>query len=235
MKISYHETGAECVEALAALIADVAAEAVERRGVFSLVLSGGSTPVALHQKLASVSFRGKIDWSKALIFFGDERSVPPDSELSNYRMAKETLLDPLSIPDSRVYRVLGELSAQKAAENYQEVVRSHLEKWGGFDICLLGLGPDGHTASLFPGGGIPNGAELVISVAAPTHISPAVERVTFTPSAIESSSHICFLSGGPKKEAVLKTIFQSEHCELPAARFRNTATWFLYDLPFEVR
>jgi 6-phosphogluconolactonase len=123
--------------------------AIELRGRFSLALSGGSTPKAMHKILASDEFRDQLDWSKVEIFFGDERTVPPEHADSNYRMAKETLLSKVPIPGDNVYRMRGEIDPNEAAKEYGQMLK---EKFGdgGLDLIFLGMGDDGHTASLFP-------------------------------------------------------------------------------------
>ncbi|HMF09255.1 MAG TPA: 6-phosphogluconolactonase, partial [Thermoanaerobaculia bacterium] len=129
-----------------------AKEAIGARGVFHVALSGGSTPRALHELLARESFERKVDWKRVRFFWGDERCVPPDSERSNYRMARETLLQPLRIPGEHVFRMRGEDPPRAAAALYEEVLALELgADWPRLDLIFLGLGPDGHTLSLFPG------------------------------------------------------------------------------------
>ncbi|HEX4794357.1 MAG TPA: 6-phosphogluconolactonase [Humisphaera sp.] len=134
----------------AEVIVESAAQAVAREGRFSIALSGGHTPETLFALLADEPYRSKIDWSKVEIFFGDERCVPPDSPQSNYGMAKRTMLDRLPIPPDQIHRMRGEIDPQEAAKEYGQMLK---EKFGdgGLDLVLLGMGDDGHTASLFPG------------------------------------------------------------------------------------
>ncbi len=128
----------------------IAAEkAIELGGSFSIALSGGSTPKALFTLLAQEPYASAIQWTKVLIFFGDERTVPPDHADSNYRMAKETLLSKVPIPGDNVYRMRGEIDPQEAAKEYGEMLKERFGD-GGIDLVLLGMGDDGHTASLFP-------------------------------------------------------------------------------------
>lgn len=117
--------------------------------MFSLFLSGGSTPKALYQYLASDAIKSQIDWRGVELYFGDERCVPPDSELSNYRMALETLISKVPIPPDNVYRMKGELDPQEAAKAYGQMLKENFFDEGP-DLLLLGMGDDGHTASLFP-------------------------------------------------------------------------------------
>jgi len=139
-----------------ALVIDVAEKLVERAKKsidltdrFTLFLSGGSTPKALHELLSTDAFRNRIDWSKVEIFFGDERCVAPTDERSNYRMAKETLFDRVPIPAENIHRMRGEIAPESAAIEYGKLLK---QKFGdaGPDVLLLGMGDDGHTASLFP-------------------------------------------------------------------------------------
>src|SRR5205085_1753455 len=116
---------------------------------FSLVLSGGSTPKALYELLASEDYRDQINWAKVKIFFGDERCVPPDDEQSNYRMARLALLSEVPIPGDNIYRIRGEIEPEPAAMEYGKLLKEQFAD-GGPDLVLLGMGDDGHTASLFP-------------------------------------------------------------------------------------
>lgn len=131
-------------------IVRAAAESAQAGEFFSLFLSGGSTPRALHLLLSSDEFRTRIDWPNVELFFGDERCVPPDGELSNYRMARETLIDRVPIPLDNVYRMKGELDPELAAKEYGQMLKQKFHD-AGPDVLLLGMGDDGHTASLFPG------------------------------------------------------------------------------------
>lgn len=126
-----------------------AQEAIAGRGRFAVALSGGHTPEAMFRLLAQEPYRSQVQWEKVQIFFGDERCVPPDSDQSNYHMARETLLRHVPIPGDNVYRIRGEIDPNEAAIEYGQMLK---EKFGdgGLDLVLLGMGPDGHTASLFP-------------------------------------------------------------------------------------
>src|SRR3569833_1045726 len=129
-----------------------AAQAIAARGRFLLVLSGGSTPKALFELLATPAYAGRIDWSRTEVFWSDERCVPPDDRGSNYRMAREALLDRVPISPEAIHRMRGEDPPEQAAAAYQEDLR---RVFGAgpprFDVVLLGMGDNGHTASLFPG------------------------------------------------------------------------------------
>ena len=146
---------AEAVSLAAAKRVVMAAQqAIAERGSFSIALSGGSTPKRLYQHLASNVFCDQIEWSKVRIFFGDERTVAPDHADANFRMASEAMLDQLPIPASQIHRMQGELAdLEQAAASYAEALQLLPQKSGfpEFDLVLLGMGDDGHTASLFPG------------------------------------------------------------------------------------
>jgi 6-phosphogluconolactonase len=126
-----------------------AQSAIQSHGRFSVALSGGSTPKALYELLATPEFDG-IDWARVHLFFGDERCVPPDHADSNYRMAHNALLSKVPIPGDNIYRIRGEIDPQLAAKEYGYLLKEQFGD-GGVDLTLLGMGPDGHTASLFPG------------------------------------------------------------------------------------
>jgi 6-phosphogluconolactonase len=140
-------------EAAARELVAAAEDAVRDHGAFRPAFSGGSTPRLLFEMLATPAFRPLVDWTRARIFFVDERCVPPEDERSNYRLAKEHLLNPLRIPPENVFRMRGEEEPGRAADEYEDLLRreaatdGHLPR---FDFVLLGLGSDGHTASLFP-------------------------------------------------------------------------------------
>lgn len=149
MNIRIHEDKHELAEAAARDFASRATEAIEERGRFTVALAGGSTPEAAYGILAR-DYSGALDWGKVHVFFGDERTVPPDSEDSNYRMAREALLD--HVPVGSVHRLRGELPPEQAAESYEEELREFFGdvELPGLDLIMLGIGEDGHTASLFP-------------------------------------------------------------------------------------
>ena len=140
---------AEIAHEAAERIVAAANRAAGEGRTFSLALSGGSTPKALYELLATEPYESRIDWPRVEIFFGDERTVPPDHKDSNYRMAREALLSKVSIPGDNVYRMAGERDPNTAAKEYGQMLK---EKFGdgGMDLVLLGMGDDGHTASLFP-------------------------------------------------------------------------------------
>ena len=210
--------------AAAELIVGIGAQAINSRGKFIFVLSGGSTPKALYE-LLSHSYKTRLEWEKAFFFFGDERNVAFDDAESNFRMANESLLQPLRIPDSNVFRWQTELqNPNEIAAQYEKSIRNffRLEKnhFPRFDLTLLGLGDDGHTASLFPHTeALREQSEIAVS----NHVEKLnTNRLTLTFPAINSSENVVFLVSGEKKADVLPKImhgdFQPER--LPAQNIK---------------
>jgi 6-phosphogluconolactonase len=195
--------------AAAELIAWSAAESIARSGTFSLVLSGGSTPRLLHDILSdSVQpYRAKIDWPRIEIYFGDERAVPPDHADSNYRMAHETLLSKVPIPPQNVHRIRGEINPQEAAVEYGRLLKSRFGESGGPDLTLLGMGDDGHTASLFPHTpALDETRHRAVAQFVEKSTTGASWRITMTAPFINRSSTIAALVTGAGKASRLKEV-----------------------------
>lgn len=181
--------------------------AIEQTGRFSVALSGGSTPKALHKCLAAKPLRDQIDWTRVQIFFGDERCVPPDHADSNYRMARETLLSQVPIPGDNIYRVRGEIEPADAAQEYGQLLKEKFAD-GGLDLVLLGMGPDGHTASLFP-----HTAALTESKhrCVANHVEKLnAWRITMTAPFINRAAAVMLLVAGADKARRLESVFHSE-------------------------
>ncbi|MBN2043501.1 MAG: 6-phosphogluconolactonase [Anaerolineales bacterium] len=188
------------------LIIEQARLAFQARSSWSFVLSGGSTPKPVY--LALAARKEQIDWAKTYIFWGDERCVPPDDPDSNYRTAREAFLDQIPIPAQNIFRILGEISPQAAAQDYQGTLDAHFYKTERrFDTLLLGLGEDGHTASLFPG--TPALAENKKLVVPNTNPHNNTDRVTLTYPAINSARSIIFLVSGENKAAIVADVIQN--------------------------
>jgi 6-phosphogluconolactonase len=182
-----------------------AAKAVARRGRFRLALAGGSTPKALYRALAADP--GSLDWRRTDLFFGDERAVPPGDPASNYHMARETLLEPAAIPPANVRRLRGEDPDPDAtARAYEELLTAGAEPpW--LDLALLGMGADGHTASLFPGSpALDERRRLCVAVDPPPTASPPVRRLTLTTPVFQAAEDVLFLIAGAEKAAALRDI-----------------------------
>ncbi len=222
-------------EYAANMILKIASESVSLRGRFSFVLSGGGTPRPMYELLASPPYIDEFPWSKTLIFWGDERSVAPDHEESNYGQAWELLLRHTLVKSKNVYRIKGELTPALAASDYayelQNLGTGRL-RWPRFDLVLLGLGDDGHTASLFPGKATEVEEQAsVIAVTAHYGDRPAA-RVTLTPRVFNSARQIIFLVvGASKAEAVVAALEGTLDPEKwPVQRIRPSdglITWLL--------
>ncbi len=187
-------------QAAAERIVQAAGEAIELRNIFTLALAGGSTPKTLYELLASDSFRHEVDWARVEIFFGDERSVPPGHPDSNYRMAERAMLARLQIPGDNIYRMAGELDPVEAAEQYDQMLREKFTDQG-MDMILLGMGDDGHTASLFPGTEALGETERLCVA---NHVPKLrTSRITLTAPFINRARHVLFLvAGAGKKDRV---------------------------------
>jgi 6-phosphogluconolactonase len=201
---------AEMTRAAANLFAARAAEAVCARGRFTAALSGGKTPVAIYTLLAKATYVSQIPWTRVHLFWGDERCVPPDHVDSNYRLVRELLLDHVPIPPANVHRMPGEMDPVEGAARYEEKLREFFAPHGGgfpvFDLFLLGLGEDGHTASLFPGTrAIRESARWVAG-----HYVDAQKgwRITFTPPVINAARTVVFIVSGAGKAAVVKELLE---------------------------
>jgi 6-phosphogluconolactonase len=228
-------TLASASAALARHLVERARAAVRERGSFSLVLSGGSTPQGLYRLLAG-RYRGRFPWSLTEFYFGDERCVSPRSPSSNYRTALTTLLKRTLVADRQVHRIRGELGPSAAASAYaRELARSAQPTAPGgprFDLVLLGIGRDGHTASLFPGAPeLRERRRLVVGVRT-AGLPPIVPRVTLTLPGLGSSREACVLvSGGDKAPAVASILGSLSRGApgLPASRLRpqGPLRWFL--------
>jgi len=199
-------------------------------GPFRVSLSGGSTPKALYSLLASEAFVERFPWGRVSWFWGDERFVPYDDPESNYRMTREAMLAKAPVPPANIHPVPTDGAPEDAALRYERTLQAAYgsDTLDGarplFDVTLLGLGPDGHTASLLPGD--PVLAERRHWVAAIAHGRPEV-RITMTYPAIESSRHVAFLVAGSEKAKILQTVLAGGS-DVPAARLRpiGELIWF---------
>jgi 6-phosphogluconolactonase len=200
----------------------LAAEAIAAHAQFVVALSGGSTPRATYALLASDEFTVRVDWPRVRVLWGDERCVPPDYPDSNYRMAREALLDKIPIPTENVHRMRGELPPDQAAMAYQAELEAVLGAAGRFDLILLGMGADGHTASLFPATAALH--EQTRWVVAHYVDKLAVWRVTLTPVAINAAAHVTFIVSGAGKAERLREVLVGPYQPdiLPAQIVRPT-------------
>ncbi len=215
------DTPADLFLTAAAEFATLASRAVQSHGRFSVALSGGSTPKSLYTLLASGSV-SNIPWERIFFFFGDERFVPPDHPDSNYRMARETGLFS-KVSDDRVFRVrTEEKDADTAALDYEQTLRKFFglqpREFPRFDLVLLGLGPDGHTASLFPGTAALNEARRL--VVANWVDKFQTYRITFTLPVLNRAACVMFLVAGADKADIVREVLENENANLPSQKVR---------------
>lgn len=203
----------DLMRAAAELWAAAATTAIRASGRFAVALSGGSTPQRLYRLLASEPYASGVDWSRVHVFWGDERCVPPDDPASNYRIARESLLARVPIPAGKVHRIRGEDEPIAAAAAYERELRGsfatpdgppRLSPGARFDLVLLGLGEDGHTASLFPGTAALREPDRWVRAVYPAETSTA--RVTLTPAVINAAAEVVFLVSGRAKAASLRRV-----------------------------
>jgi 6-phosphogluconolactonase len=217
----------------AQLVVRLANEAIVTRGRFSIALSGGSTPRALYGLLGSEPYRSQIDWSKVHIFWSDERCVPPASPDSNYHMAQEVLLSRVPLSPEQIHRMPAEQPdhAASAAAYAREIQRVFgTDGVPEFDLMQLGMGPEGHTASLFPHqASLHEQQRLVKFVTVP---KPPPERLTFTPPILNAARHVLFLVTGAEKADAIQAVLSSDYRpdEYPAQIIRPASgdvVWML--------
>jgi 6-phosphogluconolactonase len=194
---------ASFIAGAANFIVDVAVKSIADHDRFALALSGGSTPQPVYTRLASAGYCERIDWSKVHVFFGDERCVPPAEAGSNYHMVREALLDHVPLPSGNIHRIQGELDPTQAALSYEQDLQAlfRTSTFPAFDLICLGMGDNGHTASLFPGTAALRERERWV-------VAQYVEvittwRVTFTAPLINAARHVAFLVEGAGKAEML--------------------------------
>ncbi len=215
---------------------------IARRGYFSLMLSGGSTPRPVYQLLSQPGYIQRLRWERVFVFWGDERCVRSDHPDSNYRMAWETLLSKVPIPQQNIYRIPGEMGAEKAAATYAEDLNQFFARLqqryqdaepGAFSLILLGLGTDGHTASLFPGSpALDEKKRWVVAVDHHQPPPPLVPRVTVTLPLINAAKNVTFLVSGEEKAVRLQQVLEAvgDDHPLPAQYVQpqpGQLSWFL--------
>lgn len=188
----------------------------------TIALSGGSTPKVLFEVLAE-KYAHNMPWEKIHFFWGDERCVPPDHTESNFKMTNDLLLQPIYFPGEQTHRVLGEMEPEAAARAYEEVIANIVDQedgWPVFDLIILGMGADGHTASIFPDNMTLLDADTVCAVA--THPESGQQRVTLTGKALNKARQICFLVTGDSKKEKVYEIFKKEgkYLDYPAAHIQ---------------
>lgn len=227
----------ENLETLSQYAADlfvrVARDAVARHGRFLAALSGGGTPQRLYELLAQLPRLAQIPWAQTHFFWADERCVPPDADGSNYRQVREAILIHAPVPPANVHRVSGELSPPAAAAEYAQQLATFAAaglNYPRFDLVLLGMGGDGHTASLFPG--FDRGAadaSPTLAVTAHYEGRPA-DRVTLTPPVLNAARQVVFLVAGAEKAVALARVWRGDGAEMPASLIQphdGQLTWLV--------
>lgn len=221
---------------LAVTAADIfvktAKDCVTRKGRFAVAISGGSTPRATHRLLAEEPYRSDIPWTRTHVFWVDERCVPEDSQASNYGAAKKDLVDRVPIPPAQVHAMTGEAFPEQGAMAYQTKLKAFFRADKGglpiFDLIFLGIGKDGHIASLFPGQqALDEKEKWVVAVKGG---DPNLSRITMTYRVLNGADHIVLLVSGKEKAAVVKAVLEEKHTDLPAQRIQlpnGKLTWLL--------
>ena len=228
--------------AAATLVCQVAEQCVQDRGDFTMALSGGSTPKMLYEYLAQEPYVRRMPWTDTHLFWGDERYVPSDHADSNFAMAAETLIEHVPIPSHNIYRIPTEMpSPEETAAQYETILReaflvfdpvSNHKKLPVFDVILLGMGKDGHTASLFPESPVLNEQERWVAATPIPKLNPPVRRITLTFPIINAAKTVLFLLTGVEKQPVIQTILEDPekaYKMYPAARVHpeGELLWFL--------
>ncbi len=228
-KVEICRSSEELYQAAAACIVSTLEGAVRQRGGGSFVLSGGNTPKSVYELLAMPPWSGQLDWSRIQLFWGDERCVPPEDPSSNYGAAWKAFISRLSIPSSNIHRIPGELDDPRdAAQRYEAEIRlafTH-ESPPAFDLVLLGMGEDGHTASLFPGTTWDEQKWVIANFVPKLNAS----RISMTPCLLNGARKIVFLTSGPSKARALAGVLEDRDADYPAKRIqprRGDLTWIV--------
>jgi len=209
MTVHISKTIPELIKAIAAHFISVGNNAIATRGEFNVVLSGGNSPKKLYELLASPGYKEKINWKKINFFFGDERVVPANDPENNAYMVKRTLFDPLNISQSNIFPINTSLSPQEAAKSYTATITEHLDSQElQFDLILLGLGDNAHTASLFPY--TPVLTEKSASVQAVFLEGQKIYRISMTAPLINRARNIAFLVYGQEKAEAVHLVLEGE-------------------------
>jgi 6-phosphogluconolactonase len=221
----------ELSSAVAELFRSLAGTAVSERGGFTTALSGGSTPRELYALLAKKPFCEHIAWERVHLFWADERCVPPSHDDSNFKLVQELLLSRVAIPPENIHRIKGERGAVQAAADYERELKAYFGENGYplLDLVILGVGADGHTASLFPGSSqVGERNRLVLPVSLGYRKK---DRVTLSLPVLNHSKHVLFLASGTAKQSVIKSILAEGNPDgLPAGLVRpmsGACMWFL--------
>jgi 6-phosphogluconolactonase len=231
MSVLIYNSSEELFEDLAEYILKIATKSIAEKGCFNFVLTGGNSPKKLYENLAA-DYRDKIDWSNVFFFFGDERNVSPNHESYNGLMAKRAILDPLAIAEDHIFYVNTNLEPEQAAAAYNESIVKHFEGHEiSFDLILLGMGDDAHTASLFPETTILENTESIVSSVYVEKLS--TYRISFTAGLINKAKNVAFLVFGESKAEAIEHVLGDEETNTTRypsqliAPINGTLTWFL--------
>lgn len=210
MPLHIYKDPDELSHAAAAWITDVIAATLEKSDRFTIALSGGSTPKALHQLLASAPYKDRIDWSRLHVFWGDERAVPFHDDRNNAKMAYDTLLNFVPVPSQQIHIMRTDIAPAESAADYEKILHSYFGPAGAsFDLVLLGMGDDGHTLSLFPGTAAVH-EEKAWSIAFYLKAQD-MYRITLTKVIVNRSARVAFLTTGANKAHALKEVQQGQY------------------------
>jgi 6-phosphogluconolactonase len=221
-KIIVKKNAAMLAQKATTLFHETAKESIGRQGRFVVAISGGSTPRRMYRMLAEEPCGSAIPWDKTYIFWVDERCVPENDPASNYGSAKKDFLNRVPVPEAQVYPMPGELPPKQGAQNYQKALIDFFQledgRFPSFDQIFLGMGSDGHTASLFPGqAALDERKRLIVAVKGG---NPNINRLTVTVPVLNRARQIVFLISGKEKASSLKTVFEDRKNQLPAQRIR---------------
>ena len=207
-RVEVVEDAAAVARAAAELFVKLAAQAASARRLFRVLLAGGTTPKALYTLLASAEYRSRVDWDRSAFFFGDERAVPSDHPQSNYRMANEVLFRPLGIAESSIHRMKAEADdLNAAAAAYESVLRASFGAFPRFDLVLLGMGLDGHTASLFPRSPVLKERSRWVAPVLDAPKAPP-RRLTVTLPVLNAGHQVLFMVAGRQKAPALREVLE---------------------------
>ncbi|HEU4340239.1 MAG TPA: 6-phosphogluconolactonase [Candidatus Binatia bacterium] len=223
---------ANLAERAAEIFVVLAGQAEGATGRVSVALSGGSTPKSFYALLSSSRYRDRIPWTRIHLFWGDERCVPPDHTESNYRMVREVLLSKIAIPAENVHRMAGEKEPDIAAAEYEAELKRFFRLSSGalprFDLILLGLGEDGHTASLFPGSEALKQTKRLVTACYVTKLKS--HRLTLTFSVLNAGAVVIFLVAGKNKAPIVREVLKAKAASLPAGKVKpvdGRLIWFI--------
>ncbi|MDR8389550.1 6-phosphogluconolactonase [Aliifodinibius sp. S!AR15-10] len=229
--IKVFKTKQAASEAMAKAFRTVALEAVDTLGQFTVALTGGRSPRLLYETLHLYPYRETIPWEQTYVFWGDERAVPFDDERNNAKMAFDTLLNYIPLPEENIFRINSEIPPQEAADEYETIIKEHFKNEEPvFDLILLGMGSDGHTASIFPGSEVIQEHERWISTG--FNAEQDTQRITMTPPLLNKARHIFFSVFGEEKAETLRDVHKNKYNPhvLPVQLIKPVSgevTWFV--------